>query len=240
LKSQCREGRERYRAEVAFVDHLIGQIVGEIEALGLADDTIVIVTADHGEAFYEHENCQHTGDLYEELVRIPLIVRWPRVIPARWRSNEPIGLVDVMPTVLDLVRLQPGDAMLQGRSVADALREEDARIEPHPLYFVRARFEKSKRLHGRRWIGTQYGIRDGRWKYMEAPDEKRRSLYDLETDPQESDNLIAERPEQAARLATDLAEWRKRSEGARPEWLQSNGVDREKLVEGLRALGYVE
>jgi len=239
FRERCRAARERYRNEVAYTDHLIGKITAEIARLGLADDTLVLVTADHGEAFDEHENCQHTGDLYEELVRIPLLVRWPGKIRGGWRSSEPIGLVDVMPTVLDLLRLEAGTT-LQGRSVGEALLGDESSVSPGPVFFERAHFERKKRLQGRRFFGTQLGVRDGRWKYMEATEESRRSLYDLETDPRESDNLIAERPDETMRLARVLADWRQQTMDARPEWRSQKRADSKEVVEGLRALGYVE
>ena len=85
-----------------------------------------------------------------------------------------------------------------------------------------------------------FGVRDGRWKYMEATEEKRRSLYDLEADPLESDNLIAERPDETMRLARALAEWRRQATDARPKWHSQKRADSKEVVEGLKALGYVE
>ena len=77
------EVKRLYDAEVAFADRELGRLFEALEDQGLYDDALIIITADHGEAFYEHDHWQHSQTLYDELTHIPLIVKWPH--------SEPIG-----------------------------------------------------------------------------------------------------------------------------------------------------
>lgn len=123
--------RARYDAEVAWVDAAVGKLLTGLEARGLLADTLVVVTSDHGEAFGERGRIQHGHAPYRELTHVPLILR----PPAGWRPfvpvDEPVGLVDLMPTLLDLLGLEV-PASCQGRSLAPALRGET--LPPLPQY----------------------------------------------------------------------------------------------------------
>ena len=98
----------RYDHEVAYTDRAVGELVAGLRQLGLLDNTVVVVTADHGEAFLEHGELLHGTAPYEELIRVPLVLRLPTAM-RRWvgRSEVPVGLIDVAPTLLDLVGLEP-------------------------------------------------------------------------------------------------------------------------------------
>jgi arylsulfatase A-like enzyme len=110
-----------YDGEVAWVDFQIGRLLQELEVQGLADDTLVIVTADHGDEFFEHGGLGHRRTLYEEVQRVPLIVAWPRVLQHRSGVHGHVGGQDVLPTVLELLDLRtPGG--ITGSSFADLLR----------------------------------------------------------------------------------------------------------------------
>lgn len=92
-----------YDGEIAYTDKQVGQLLEHLEALDLDKNTCVILTADHGEEFLEHGNWFHGHSLFEECVRVPLIIRWPGKIPAGRTSKEVVSLVDVMPTVLSFL-----------------------------------------------------------------------------------------------------------------------------------------
>lgn len=231
---RCGENRPAYEREVHYADYLVGRLLDALDEAGLASSTLVVVTADHGEAFLEHGTCGHEIDLWEELVRVPLILRWPGHIRRGLRLDARIGLIDVAPTVLDLLGVERGSAM-QGRSFAAVLRGEGPAPEDAPLFYERVRYEPIV-LQGHAVAGDELGVRLGRWKYTEAPDEHRGALYDLDADPGERENLIERRPEVAKRLAALVARWRERELGegeVEPEARVAPEV-REKL----RALGY--
>lgn len=96
-----------YRGEIAYTDRQVGQLLDHLAALGLDKNTCVIVTADHGEEFLEHGNWGHGHTLFEECVRVPLIVWLPGRVPSGKRSGELVSLVDVAPTVLAMLGIDP-------------------------------------------------------------------------------------------------------------------------------------
>jgi arylsulfatase A-like enzyme len=89
-----------YEAEVAWTDSQIGRVLDRLEKLGLAEDTLVIITSDHGDEFFEHGSIGHRSTLYEELVRVPLIVRYPRAFPPGSRIEQPLSSIEIAPTIL--------------------------------------------------------------------------------------------------------------------------------------------
>jgi len=92
---------------VRYADDQLAAFLEDLEALGVGDRTLVIVTADHGEAFGEHGYFEHTRDSHDETTRVPLVMRLPGAIPAGRRIAEPVSLADIVPTVLDLVGQPP-------------------------------------------------------------------------------------------------------------------------------------
>ena len=110
---------DRYDAEIAFVDQHIGRLLEALDDQGLASTTIIAVTADHGEEFYEHGQRYHARSLFNQVIRIPLIVRHPGSPPRT--IDTPVSLVDVMPTLLDLAGVESPPSM-NGQSLAPAIR----------------------------------------------------------------------------------------------------------------------
>jgi arylsulfatase A-like enzyme len=108
-----------YDAEILFLDSELTRLLDALDQRGLASRTLVILLSDHGEEFKEHGGLSHAQSLHEELLRIPLLVRWPGRIPAGRRVTRSVQLVDVLPTVLDLVGAPPRD--VPGRSLRPAL-----------------------------------------------------------------------------------------------------------------------
>jgi len=162
---------ERYVREVSVVDEQIGKLRRVLEGAGLASRTVLIVSADHGEAFGQHNTPFHTTSLYEELLRVPLILRVPGV--SGRRVERPVSLIDVGPTILDLFGVDtPGPFM--GQSLAGYLRGDDP-VLTRPLAAE---------------IGPMRAmlLPDG----FKVIDDRRRGteeIYDLARDPHETDNL---------------------------------------------------
>jgi arylsulfatase A-like enzyme len=132
-----KSSRDLYDSEVAFTDHHVGRLLDKLAGSSFADRTIVIVTSDHGEAFGEHGMIRHGFELWEELVRVPLIVSVPKVPPARVTVRR--SAIDVAPTVLDLfgIELPPADApdALSGVSlVPDLVRAPGVEPSPRPIF----------------------------------------------------------------------------------------------------------
>ena len=112
-----------YDGEIAWVDEHLGRVFERLEALGLAEDTLVVITADHGEGFFEHGGKEHHYGLYRELVEIPLIVRYPARVPAGQRIGHGVSQADIAPTLLDLAGLPPLEEA-DGQSWAPSLTGE--------------------------------------------------------------------------------------------------------------------
>lgn len=199
-----------YGREVQYLDAEIGRLLAGLSARGLLEETLVVVTADHGETFWEQGNFWNHGLwVGESDVRVPLIVRGPGA-GAGVRVSTPVSGVDVAPTILEAVGLAPGpgDDPGRGRSLSSALRGE-----PLP---VRAVFSEAtqpgpllEQGPGLAWAGEAkpQAVRLGDWKLIKAPYLGVRRLFDLGSDPGERRDLLAEPSlDPAARAALDELE----------------------------------
>lgn len=198
-----------YDGEVFEADREVGRLLDGLKARGLADSTLVIVSADHGEELGDHGHVGHASTslaatLYQELVQAPLIMRFPGVLPRGRRAPQLVEGIDLMPTVLDLLRI-PRPAGLQGRSMAPLLFDRRAAwperaFAETTLCGFQCRTDDGLRLRM---------VRTPRWKYIERSRGARREaveLYDLARDPTEQNNLAEEAPAHRQRLATLLEE----------------------------------
>jgi arylsulfatase A-like enzyme len=221
---------ELYDAEIEYMDRELSRVLAALDELGVRDDTLVVVLADHGEAFGEHDFWSH-GILYEEQLHVPLVLAGPGV-PAGIAPPDVVRLVDLAPTLCQLLRLDAGEAAFDGASLAAHLRAGDAPTS-EPAREVPAEVHHAAQDRLRRDT-EMYSLRLGRWKYIHRPTRETHELYDLETDPGELTNLYA--PEQAVGLALQA---RLLSSGAVDGEVPSlEGIPPEEL-ERLRALGYL-
>lgn len=178
-----------YDGEIAFTDHHVGLVLEKLAELGLEDDTIVVITADHGEEFGEHGFRRHGYSLYQEAVRIPLVVRVPGGAPRR--IPEVVSNVDLLPTLLEACGLEVGRLQgatcaheLEGRSLLAAIRGTDAL--PPGAAVSEVRWHDGQDLRA---------LREGSWKLVEDQSADRKTdqgaLYDLARDPGEKTDLRA-------------------------------------------------
>lgn len=126
---QARQDLIRYDEEVRYTDSVLGSLIATVDRLGLTDSTIVVVTADHGEAFGEHGWFGHSRTMDEEVLHVPLIWHAPGLIAAGRRSSVVAGLADIVPTILDLLGL-PIPSLIGGGSLAAFLRDVDPPVVP--------------------------------------------------------------------------------------------------------------
>jgi arylsulfatase A-like enzyme len=218
----------RYDAEIAFTDHQIGELFAALDRLGLARNTLVAVSADHGEGLMQHGELNHGTQLYEEQVRVPLLLRWPRRLPAGRVVDGAVSLIDVAPTLLALagVAPEPGDAT-QGRSLVPVIEGGETIDPAQPIFLFRPDNSEIP--------GEQYAVRQGDWKLVVGPGEGARELFDLTRDPGERDDQAASQPARAQELEDRIRAWLR--EDGRPD-VDPGQVSQEDL-ERLRALGYV-
>ncbi|MGQ0722030.1 MAG: sulfatase [Candidatus Eiseniibacteriota bacterium] len=223
--------RALYRGEIAFVDAAVGRLLRRLEERGPGSAAIVF-TADHGEEFLEHGWLGHTRSLHAAALHVPLLVSGPGVAPGA--RTAAAMQVDVRPTILGLAGERAP------RTPGVDLAREDPR--DRPLYSEVVYEEKPLRggdLREALGLSTdadQRALQSGRWKLIEDRMRGETHLYDLESDPGETRNLAAERPDEVERLRGLLASTDAAEPGLVGEEVTFTPGDAEKL----RALGYVQ
>lgn len=186
-----------YDDRIAAADAAVDQLLQHLEARQLYDRSTIIVVSDHGQGLGAQGEMAHGLSLGEQTLRIPLIVKTSEGRSKGVRVAKSVQLVDVVPTVLDLVKA-PIPGGLRGRSLAPLFDDSD-RVEERPIY--------TESLFGRYHFGWSdvFGIIDGKYQYITGPEPE---LYDLDVDPSARTNLAASQQEVVARMERLLAEFR--------------------------------
>jgi arylsulfatase A-like enzyme len=224
-----------YDEEVRATDAGIGALLDALRSQGAEEDTLVIVAADHGEEFFERGWLGHTRTLYEEVIRVPLIVRSPDSEGAGRVVSEPVSLVSLAPTILDYAGIVAPENSFQAPSLRPLIDATGA-VELPPIR-SEVRFV-SVRADDRQAEKTafKYAVIDGRYKLIVDRVAKRSELYDLENDPGERENLADSHPELLGRMQALLEQTRGTVADA-PVPQPRPGPDE---LEKLRKLGYIE
>lgn len=213
-----------YDSEIRLVDSVLEDLY---RALDWDRDTLLIVLADHGEEFADHGGRGHGQTLFSEMLHVPLIVHAPGRFTPR-RVAEPVGLIDVLPTLRDLAGIA-ADPRDEGRSLRPLLEGGPSDPERRSLFAHLMRRDQGGRL--------LHSVRRGRWKYIEGTSGEQ-LLFDLAHDPREASNLVGTSPALAGHLRTNLRE------SVRAAKTFSGGhaatVLDPSTAETLRALGYVQ
>jgi arylsulfatase A-like enzyme len=217
----------QYDGAIALLDEQLGRLFGYLKRLGIYDSSLIIVTADHGEAFGERDLFEHGTSVYQDQVHIPLIIKFPNQQEARV-VREPVSLTDIVPTVLDVVGLAP-DKDAEGttlRRPADSLRRAVvSESYPRPYFLnLSSRFHRIDRAY----------LKD-RYKLIVSTGGES-ELYDLDADPREQQNVAAANVDVLERMTTEFNEWLATAVVGTGEAPQ---IDSETL-ERLRSLGYLK
>ena len=182
------EALSRYLNVLHETDEHLARLFAALRQRGLADDTLVVITGDHGEAFGDpHDQQGHGFSVYQEEVNVPFFVWNPRLFPEGRHLATVGGHVDMNPTIADVLGIEPLDAW-QGHSLFAPER-------PERTFFVASVDD------------YLLGMRDGNWKYIFEAATGNQLLFDLATDPDEQHNAVATQPERSARMKQRLAAW---------------------------------
>lgn len=221
------QGRNpHYAAMIETMDSGIGYILRTLKSLALDENTLIIFTSDNGGISYlsrQHPLRAGKGSYYEGGIRVPFLVNWPERIREGRVSETPITLLDVYPTILDLLGLQkPGGKLLDGISLKDHILD-DAVVAERPLYWhfpiylqaYRKGEDESRDSLFRTRPGTV--MRLGKWKLHEYFEDGALELYDLSEDLGETNDLSAGQPEKTAELHRMMQEWRRETQAPVPK-----------------------
>ena len=223
--------RELYDAEIRQLDDVLATFFVTLEEQGLLRDTLIALTSDHGEEFQEHGGLLHGRTQYQELLAVPLILRGPG-IPRGRVVTEPVSLVDLVPTILEVLGL-PAAGPVDGVDLSPSWADP-ARPLPERLLFGEA--DHGNVVGGQPVIDSKRMVRLGHEKLCTDRIARREELYDLERDPAERDDLSAREPGRVALLSAALA----RHLAAQAPSQENRTELSEEQLELLRILGYVE
>lgn len=232
---QRREFVDAYDGEIAFTDAEFGRLLAHLEARGLAENTLVVVTADHGEGLTQHGAMGHAVNVYEEAVHVPLLLRWPGVLPAGRKLAAPVAAIDVLPTLLAMLGVAHEDA-LGGRDLGAALHGGELAADAD-VFTHRRPYDKSQIVDGTRVFGELFALRRGNWKWIQGTQDGTRQLFDLARDPSESTNLANREPARADEMSRAVATHRDEQQQIAPPAATEVAPDDQQR---LRALGYVD
>lgn len=216
-----------YLGEVAYADAQVGRILATVRELGIDGRTLVVLTGDHGEGLNDHGEATHANFLYDSTLRVPLIFRSPGRIPPGVRVATQVRTIDLAPTMLSFVALEP-DAAMHGANLLDSMVRPSIDLGLSAL---------SETMSPRFNFGLSHllSLRENGWKYIHAP---RPELYDLANDPSESINVAEQHPRRAndlrSKLRTLLETTRAVVSGAEVQVSLSA-----RNREALQSLGYV-
>lgn len=223
-----------YDREIAHVDSALGFLLTYLRQSGLADDTLIVVTADHGQGLMDYGYRSHGPQIYEGQVRVPMVFHWPSRISPRRFSAAPVSWLDVMPTLLGLLGVESD---LPGRDLSALLTGQGRAESPaadRPIELFRQHYTPQVD-DGLYVAGEQFGLVVSPWKLIFGPQEKRVELFHLQDDPWETNNLAQAHPD---RVESMLAILQPRIDQSMASGIDLDLSDEER--KGLEALGYTE
>ncbi len=235
-----------YDAGILYTDAvLIKTLVDELKALGIYDNTMIILLSDHGEEFYEHKGWAHSHSLYNEIIKVPLIIKFFASEHAGVKTKKYARLIDVMPTILDTVNIAYPDQYSDGKSLLDLVNGRNTG-DGERIFLAEFSTDPIDRM-----IPRKIAINQGRNKlimndeydpqnlaYFSSPPPKieKFEIYDLEADPQEKTNFALSAPN----LTRQLLRFMEIHFIQKCEWSAIKNDNKDEIREQLRALGYIK
>jgi arylsulfatase A-like enzyme len=240
ISPELQEGEHRYilaqyDAEIAWTDHTLQKVFAQLRKDHLWEDSLVIITSDHGEEFFDHGQKGHKKSLYVESVHVPLLIKFPRS-SRTGRDGRLVSLVDLFSTVLEFAGITDVPAH-QGHSLLQSETEDRSIFfELLASSYLRTNDEREYTRRDEEW----FAVRKGGSKLVTVPDENRRELYSVATDPREVYEIAITDPQRVQVLESLIAQWREESRQLSESRETSEAQLSEDQLERLRALGYLE
>lgn len=212
-----------YDETIREVDYHAGRILDEIERLDLEKSTLVVISADHGDEFFEHAGCDHGFTLYDEVLHIPLIMRHPTLIQPGLVKQGQVRTIDIAPTILDVVGIDVPPEFA-GTTLLPYLRGGDQDRPVFSQFLISGEPAVSVRHEG--------------LKFIYSPRRQVEEMYDLENDPGEQQNLVLAQDPRVEHWREQVREWIRTTgtPDAAPQPLKFNAEE----IERLKALGYLQ
>jgi choline-sulfatase len=235
---------DRYDGEVEHNDRNFEALVAKLRELRILDDTLIVFVSDHGEEFFDHGWTGHGHSLYEELTHTVWVMWNKKMLPAPRRVKEPVQLIDLMPTLLEITGVR-GQGIMQGVSVVP-LTKGAALTRKQPVMSSRFRYANVKAVGfvPENQTGTFARI-DSQWRLISRDDPKKSSLpavelYDRRADPSEAKNLVAQRPEVVKKQLGEIQQWIEAQKQIRQHLGNAGQTTMDpQTLERLKSLGYI-
>lgn len=231
-----------YNTSLCKNDILIGLFVKALQKRNMYDNSMIIVTSDHGEYFGEHGLVSHGPYLYDQVIRVPLVVKYPKGMSQGGISSKFVSTIDLFPTICEIVGYDRKKVFqeVQGISLLSDHEHEfvisQRKNFPEGLPYWKGRYPHLSEYFDQYDYGDLIALRDKKYKFVWSSKE-RHALFDLETHPQEEVNLANKEPSICLSYLNKLEKWRKdlyRMEG------ESGASFDEAMRKQLRSLGYIE
>ncbi len=226
--------RDQYEGEIRCTDELLGRLWKQLRDEGLWEETTIILTADHGEEFFEHGGKGHKNGLYDETLHVPLVIKWAGSSAAEVDPRL-TGLIDLFPTIVGMTGTASREE-LHGKSLLQEPRKPE-----HPLFF-----ELITTLYGvgadrgKKEVERWWAVRRGDFKMISIPDRHTNLLFDMIGDPLEKNSIEKLRPDILEEYLALLPPWQQRMQAvARQHGPPENAFLSNEEIDRLKALGYI-
>jgi arylsulfatase A-like enzyme len=212
-----------YDSEISYLDYNIGKLFSE---LGLDEHSMIIITSDHGEEFLDHGSLSHGHTLYQELIHVPLIVKFPVSFkePFMNINQEQVSIIDIMPTVLGLLEIMSPHEN-KGRNLFEVKKSSTEQTRDYIFSEVANR-------------NIVHMILKNNWKYIYNAWTQKEELYNLARDNKESDNLIHKNNATAMELKKELFNFLSNTPQTTP--IKKRVKPTAEIEEKLKAMGYIQ
>ena len=238
---------ELYRAEVLAFDSYFGQFIRDLKKMNLYDRSFIILMSDHGEEFFEHKGWEHCHSLYDELIRVPLVLKFPRNRFRNREIDEPVGVIDIMPTLLDYYRIPSDGIDTDGISLLPWVTENSGTKREYVMSsvsvsrYILALPSKLAFRFGDYKLIYNFPFSDEDLKFFKypPPPNPRIELFNLSQDPFEIRNLAGLEEKKVKRFLPLILDIKKRIQETIRERSKSPLKLDKEVQKKLETLGYL-